>query len=137
MPTPRESRASLFRQAFDLDIAQETQRPVVRLCHLILTEGMLTDASAIRLQVLDGDNGGVEYEVAGSWRMVMQIPIQAFRSVINRLKVMAALDISRRPSQVGEVHVRLKGTVRILPIRIELNGEQDTAMLTVSGGGAA
>jgi type II secretory ATPase GspE/PulE/Tfp pilus assembly ATPase PilB-like protein len=136
MPTPRESGAKLFRQEFDLDIGQETLPPVVRLCNLILTEGILTEANAIRLQRIDADKGGVEYESAGAWRMVMQMPIQAFGLAINRLKVMACLDISHQPSQVGEVHVRLKGARRILRIRTELKDGHETAMLIVSSASA-
>jgi len=133
MPTPRESGARLFRRVFDLDAGQEAPHATVQLCHLILAEGLRNEAGTIRLQAIDADKGGVEYEVAGTWRMVMQIPIQAFGPVINRLKVMAALDISRQPSQAGEVHVRLEGAVHILPIRVELRGEHEAATLTVPG----
>lgn len=133
LPTPRESGAQLFRREFDLDGAQEALPPVVRLCHLILAEGIISGASAIRLQAIDGDRGGVEYESAGSWRMVMQIPIQALGPAINRLKVMASLDISRQPSQVGEVHVRLRGAAHILRIQTELKDSNEVATLGIAG----
>ncbi len=122
MPTPRESGANLYRREYDLDAPQGSQRPVVRLCDVALTEGILNGADAIRFQVVDKDRGGVEYEIGGAWRQVMQVPLPAFAPLINRLKLMAALDIARRPSQDGELHVRFKGLPHRFAIHVEQSG---------------
>ncbi len=89
------------------------------LCNAILANALLSGSQAIRLVPVDSGPGGVEYERDGQWQPAIQIPVKAIGQVINRFKVMAALDIARMPVQDGELHVRLKGTRRVRKIRCE------------------
>lgn len=125
-PTPgRRSVADLFRRVFDLEgragvpTGEFGQRPVVRLCNLILVEAFMNQAKEVKLSECDPTAGSVEYLIGEEWRPVMRIPIQAHRLIINRLKVMAGLDIAKVPDQEGELHVRFQGVTRILAIRIQ------------------
>ena len=130
MPTPRESGANLFRQEYDLDASPGGERPVVRLCNLAIAEGLANGARAIRFQVIDDVTGGVDYEIDGAWRQVMKVPIAALGPLVNRVKVMAAMDISRQAAQDGELHVRSKGLLHRFTVRTENTGmAADTVML--------
>lgn len=123
-PSPRESGANLFRQVYDLggdpaSAAGPNQRPVPRLCSLVLTEGFANQAREIRLDESEAAAGGVEFLIGEEWRQVMKVPVQAHRHMVNRFKVMANLDIGRVPEQLGQIHVRLNGALHILGITIQ------------------
>ena len=130
MPTPRESGANLFRREFDLEETTRAGSPTVKLCHLMLAEGIEHGATSIRVRPCDDNSCGVDYEIGGAWRQVMKIPLPAFGPLVNRLKVMAALDISRQPSQRGEVHVRYKGALRVFRIETEVQGQHENVLLS-------
>ena len=119
MRTPRESGSELFRREYDLDEVAR-MRPVLRLTNLILAEAIAQGAAGIRLQSREADTGAVEYSLQGEWRQVMRIPIKAFGPLLNRFRVMAALDIAKVPRQEGEVHVRTKGSPYRFSIRSEV-----------------
>lgn len=107
-------------------------RPVVRLCNLILAEGLLNKSTKIRLAEYEPEAGSVEYFIGDEWKTVMKVPVMAHRPLINRLKVMAALDISRVPEQRGEVHVNYEGSVRKLSITVQaLPTGSDVATLEI------
>jgi len=131
MTSPRESGASLFRHEYDLQRPQESERPVPRLCNLILTDALQSQSGGIRLVPIDAESGGVEYEREGQWQPVMQLPVQVFGAVINRFKVMAALGIGRVPVQEGELHVRLNGPRRVLKIRSEATKALERLTITL------
>jgi type II secretory ATPase GspE/PulE/Tfp pilus assembly ATPase PilB-like protein len=101
----------LFTRVFDLDDDKKgpaSVRPVVRLVNLIIEEGLRSKAEQISLKG-ESEGVGVHYLITGEWRRVMVIPAAAGGPMANRLKVMANLDISRRPTQHGVIHVRLDG----------------------------
>ena|SRR5690348_4558777 len=90
-----------------------SQRPVVKLVDLIISEGIVSGASAIRLS-LEPQGCVVSYEVNGAWRQQMKIPSAAGQPVFNRIRVMALLDRTSVPRpHAGEIHV-LVNDVRYL-----------------------
>lgn len=98
----------------DLDeirIAAEeaSQRPVVRLVDLILSEGILSRASDIHVEPEEG-GVAVRYRIDGVLRQVMKIPRAAGLPVISRLKIIASLDIADRlRPQDGRARVAVNG----------------------------
>ena len=133
MPTPGDSAARLFRKEYviDDDGASGDDRPVSRLAALVIAEGFRSRARAVRL-IGEVETGSVEYDIDGEWRRMMKLPGPAFLPLVNRLKIMAVLDISRRPSQSGEIHVRFGGALRVLSIQTESSpAGQETVLLTL------
>ena len=89
--------------------SQASVRPVVKLCDLIIAEGLLNGASAIQLRMTP-EGCAVRYEIRGNWRDQMKIPTAAGRPVINRLRVMAALDRTSVPRpHAGEMRCLVNG----------------------------
>ncbi len=90
--------------------AQEaSQRPVVRLVDLILSEGILSRASDIHVEPEEG-GVAVRYRIDGVLRQVMKIPRAAGLPVISRLKIIASLDIADRlRPQDGRARVAVNG----------------------------
>jgi type II secretory ATPase GspE/PulE/Tfp pilus assembly ATPase PilB-like protein len=86
---------------------------------MLLADALQCQAHAIRLIPSDSPHGRVEYDIASGWQLVAEIPDQPFGALINRLKVMAALDIGRVPVQKGELHIRASGARHILKICVE------------------
>jgi type II secretory ATPase GspE/PulE/Tfp pilus assembly ATPase PilB-like protein len=106
---------------------------VSKLCDLILTEALLNKATEVRLAEYEADRGTVEYQINGDWQRVMAVPIQAHRALVNRLRVMAGLDASRKPLQRGTLHVAYDGHMLTLPITVEaLTSGADMASITIS-----
>ncbi len=81
----------------DLVISEEeaSQRPVVRMVDLILSEGILSRASDIHIEPEEG-GVAVRYRIDGVLRRVMKIPRAAGVPLISRLKIIASLDIADR-----------------------------------------
>lgn len=129
----RRSAASLFLKVHDLDpVAAEAQGPATRLCHLMLSESLLTGCDELRVLAPEEGRAKVQMHRAGTWVEVMALPAQAQVPVINRLKVMANLDIARHPVQEGTLKVRLQGEARSLAITVRLRGDFEEASLELS-----
>lgn len=79
------------------------QAPVVRLVNLMLAECITSSATSLKLDTA----GDVTFEITGEWKPVMKLPPGAQATAVNRLKIMAQLDISRRPSQQGSMMLKL------------------------------
>ena len=118
-PKRRESVAALFRQEYVLGQFGADATPVVRLCDLLLSDSLASRASTVRVALDAEGHGIVEYEIAGVWRQVMNVPGEATIQMINRLKVMAVLDIAHLPVQEGELHLRSEGDPVVMKIRTE------------------
>ncbi len=130
----RESVAALFRQEYVLGQFGADATPVVRLCDLLLTDSLITRASAVRVALNAEGHGIVEYEIAGAWRQVMKVPGEATIRMINRLKVMAVLDIAHLPLQEGELHLRYEGAPVVMKIRTETTeGPFERVLIQVPG----
>ena len=85
------------QEAEDLKISAEeaSQRPVVRLVDLILSEGITARSSDIHIEPEEG-GVAVRYRIDGVLRQVMKIPRAAGLPLISRIKIMSGLDIADR-----------------------------------------
>jgi type II secretory ATPase GspE/PulE/Tfp pilus assembly ATPase PilB-like protein/CheY-like chemotaxis protein len=95
----------------ELTISEEeaSQRPVVRLVDLIISEGILSRASDIHIEPEEG-GVAVRYRIDGVLRQVMKIPRQAGLPLISRIKIMSSLDIADRlRPQDGRARVAVGG----------------------------
>jgi type II secretory ATPase GspE/PulE/Tfp pilus assembly ATPase PilB-like protein/CheY-like chemotaxis protein len=98
-------------QPEELTVSEEeaSQRPVVRLVDLIISEGILSRASDIHIEPEEG-GVAVRYRIDGVLRQVMKIPRQAGLPLISRIKIMSALDIADRlRPQDGRARVAVNG----------------------------
>src|SRR5207245_2095332 len=88
---------------------QASQRPVVRLVDLIISEGILARSSDIHIEPEEG-GVAVRYRIDGVLRQGMKIPRQAGWPLISRIKIMSALDIADRlRPQDGRARVAVNG----------------------------
>ncbi len=85
------------QEAEEINISAEeaSQRPVVRLVDLIISEGILSRASDIHIEPEEG-GVAVRYRIDGVLRQVMKIPRAAGLPLISRIKIMSSLDIADR-----------------------------------------
>ena len=97
--------------ADDLSISAEeaSQRPVVRLVDLILSEGINSRASDVHIEPEEG-GVAVRYRIDGVLRQVMKIPRAAGLPLISRIKIISGLDIADRlRPQDGRARVAVNG----------------------------
>jgi len=97
--------------AEDLRISAEeaTQRPVVRLVDLILSEGILSRASDIHIEPEEG-GVAVRYRIDGVLRQVMKVPRAAGLPLVSRIKIISSMDIADRlRPQDGRARVGVNG----------------------------
>jgi type II secretory ATPase GspE/PulE/Tfp pilus assembly ATPase PilB-like protein/CheY-like chemotaxis protein len=88
---------------------QASQRPVVRLVDLILSEGVLSRASDIHIEPEEG-GVAVRYRIDGVLRQIMKIPRAAGLPLISRMKIISDLDIADRlRPQDGRARVAVNG----------------------------
>ena len=89
--------------------ADASQKPVVRLVDMIISEGILSRASDIHVEPEEG-GVAVRYRIDGVLRQVMKIPRQAGLPLISRIKIMSSLDIADRlRPQDGRARVAVGG----------------------------
>jgi type II secretory ATPase GspE/PulE/Tfp pilus assembly ATPase PilB-like protein/CheY-like chemotaxis protein len=89
--------------------ADASQKPVVRLVDMIISEGILSRASDIHVEPEEG-GVAVRYRIDGVLRQVMKIPRQAGLPMISRIKIMSSLDIADRlRPQDGRARVAVNG----------------------------
>src|SRR5947199_418484 len=88
---------------------QASQRPIVRLVDLIISEAILARSSDIHIEPEEG-GVAVRYRIDGVLRQQMKIPRQAGLPLISRIKIMSALDIADRlRPQDGRARVAVNG----------------------------
>jgi type II secretory ATPase GspE/PulE/Tfp pilus assembly ATPase PilB-like protein/CheY-like chemotaxis protein len=88
---------------------EASQRPVVRLVDLILSEGILSRASDIHIEPEEG-GFGVRYRIDGVLRQVMKVPRAAGFPLVSRIKIISSLDIAdRMRPQDGRARVAVNG----------------------------
>ena len=106
-------------EAEDLKISAEeaSQRPVVRLVDLILSEGISARSSDIHIEPEEG-GVAVRYRIDGVLRQVMKIPRAAGLPLISRIKIISGLDIADRlRPQDGRARVAVNG----LPVDLRVS----------------
>src|SRR3989441_4976839 len=99
------------QEAEELVVSEEeaSQRPVVRLVDLIISEGILSRSSDIHIEPEEG-GVAVRYRIDGVLRQVMKIPRAAGLPLISRIKIMSSLDIADRlRPQDGRARVSVNG----------------------------
>lgn len=112
LPTPP------FDRVHDVD-AEQPGRPVVRLLNLIVSECVLSGSERIRLGPEPDDKGmPIRFGRGDDWRHVMTVPLPAHAQLVNRVKVMANLDITRHVTQRGELHIRLREVERVFHVLV-------------------
>src|SRR5467141_920155 len=88
---------------------QASQRPIVRLVDLIISEAILARSSDIHIEPEEG-GVAVRYRIDGVLRQQMKIPRQAGLPLIARIKIMSSLDIADRlRPQDGRARVAVNG----------------------------
>jgi len=94
---------------FQVSAEEASQRPVVRLVDLILSEGILSRASDIHVEPEEG-GFAVRYRIDGVLRQVMKVPRAAGFPLISRVKIISSLDIADRlRPQDGRARVAVNG----------------------------
>ncbi|HXY68801.1 MAG TPA: ATPase, T2SS/T4P/T4SS family [Gemmatimonadales bacterium] len=94
---------------FAVSAEEASQRPVVRLVDLILSEGILSRASDIHIEPEEG-GFAVRYRIDGVLRQVMKVPRAAGFPLISRIKIISSLDIADRlRPQDGRARVAVNG----------------------------
>ncbi|HXE56783.1 MAG TPA: type II/IV secretion system protein [Gemmatimonadales bacterium] len=89
---------------------EASQRPVVRLVDLILSDGIQSRASDIHIEPAE-KSIIVRYRIDGVLRQVMKIPRAAGLPLISRIKIMSGLDIADRlRPQDGRARVAVNGS---------------------------
>ncbi len=99
------------QEADELVVSAEeaSQRPIVRLVDLILSEGILSRASDIHIESEEGGIA-VRYRIDGVLRQVMKVPRAAGLPLISRIKIISSLDIADRlRPQDGRARVAVNG----------------------------
>jgi type II secretory ATPase GspE/PulE/Tfp pilus assembly ATPase PilB-like protein len=127
----RRSAAALFLKVHDLtvDDAAAAQRPVPRLCDLMISEALLTNSDRLRVCAATAQGAPVQFQRDGHWVDVMRFPAGVQVPVINRLKVMANLDVAKHPVQEGMLKVRFQGEELSVGITVRLQEESEEAIL--------
>jgi len=96
-------------EELNISEAEASERPVVRLVDLIISEGILSRSSDIHIEPEEG-GVAVRYRIDGVLRQVMKIPRQAGLPLISRIKIMSSLDIAdRMRPQDGRARVAVNG----------------------------
>jgi len=96
-------------EELNISEADASQKPVVRLVDMIISEGILSRASDIHVEPEEG-GVAVRCRIDGVLRQVMKIPRQAGLPLISRIKIMSSLDIADRlRPQDGRARVAVNG----------------------------
>jgi type II secretory ATPase GspE/PulE/Tfp pilus assembly ATPase PilB-like protein/CheY-like chemotaxis protein len=108
---PAVTQLSEEEELGDLRASEDeaSQRPVVRLVDMMLSDGILSRASDIHVE--PGEAGvAVRYRIDGVLRQVMNVPRSAGAPLISRIKIMSGLDIADRlRPQDGRARVAIAG----------------------------
>src|SRR6266513_842197 len=100
---------NVLPEELNVSEADASQKPVVRLVDMIISEGILSRASDIHVEPEEG-GVAVRYRIDGVLRQVMKIPRQAGLPLISRIKIMSSLDIADRlRPQDGRARVAVNG----------------------------
>ena len=94
---------------FTVSAEEASQRPIIRLVDMMLADGVVSRASDIHVEPIDG-GVAVRYRIDGVLRQVMKIPRNAGIPLISRIKIMSGLDIADRlRPQDGRARVSVNG----------------------------
>jgi len=88
---------------------EASQRPIIRLVDMMLADGVVSRASDIHVESIEG-GVAVRYRIDGVLRQVMKVPRNAGLPLISRIKIMSGLDIADRlRPQDGRARISVNG----------------------------
>jgi type IV pilus assembly protein PilB len=88
---------------------EASQRPIIRLVDMMLADGVVSRASDIHVEPIEG-GVVVRYRIDGVLRQVMKVPRNAGLPLISRIKIMSGMDIADRlRPQDGRARVSVNG----------------------------
>ncbi len=90
---PEETIEESLAQALSLDVVKEETAPLVRLVDSLMAQGIKDRATDIHLEV-DESVGRVRYRIDGILQTAFILPKKIYRPVVNRIKIVASLDIT-------------------------------------------
>ncbi len=94
---------------FSASAEEASQRPIIRLVDMMLADGVVSRASDIHVEPIEG-GVVVRYRIDGVLRQVMKVPRNAGLPLISRIKIMSGLDIADRlRPQDGRARVSVNG----------------------------
>ncbi|MBU0633644.1 MAG: GspE/PulE family protein, partial [Candidatus Omnitrophica bacterium] len=104
-----------------IEVAKDTQIPVMRLVNIMFGDAVKSRASDIHIEPQEG-NFRVRYRIDGELRDIMKLPFTLQPALVNRIKVLANLDIAeKRKTQDGRMKASINGKkidirVSIIPV---------------------
>ncbi len=99
---------SLTARRTDAEAAEAQRGPVVQLVNCVLLEAIRQRASDIHLDPTEQGHGRARLRIDGVLRDTDAIPKDAFAKLVNRLKIMSALDLAeRRVPQTGRISLTI------------------------------
>jgi type II secretory ATPase GspE/PulE/Tfp pilus assembly ATPase PilB-like protein len=128
----RRSAADLFLKVHDLDqaaAADTASPPIVRLCNSMLAESLRAGGDQLRVLPPTAEGASIQLLRGDAWIDIMRVPAAVQVPLINRLKVMANLDIARQPLQQGVLKVLTQGEELTLGVEVRLRGDGEEALL--------
>jgi type IV pilus assembly protein PilB len=98
------------------DLATAEEAPVIRLCNLIMTQGLRDRASDVHIEPQDG-RVRVRFRVDGALHDVITLPAAIGPGLVSRIKILAGMNIvERRRPQDGQLTAELEG--RSVDVRV-------------------
>ncbi len=109
MGTDSEVTAVVEEDEEEVSAEEAAQRPIIRLVDTMLADGVMSRASDIHVEPVEG-GVVVRYRIDGVLRQVMKIPRAAGIPLISRIKIMGGMDIADRlRPQDGRARVAVNG----------------------------
>ena len=124
----RHSAVTLFLKILDLN-PKLASRSVVRLCALMLTDALHGGWEEVRVRAPGPKGASILYARAGGSVTVMRVPTAAQTLFVNRLKVIAKLDLGRPAVQEGSFNPRLQGQPSAITVTVRRAGDAEEASL--------
>ncbi len=107
-----------FTSSGAVQLIEDSDAPVVRLCTLIITDAVKARASDIHVEVQESEVI-VRYRVDGDLQNVMRIPAALHPFIVSRLKILSELDIAEtRKPQDGRSKILVYG--RKIDLRVSV-----------------
>jgi len=120
---------------YDIDDTEPTERPHVRLCHLILRESIQAGVTTVAVTTPPGGVPTARALRDGSWTPFMAFPAMVYDMLVRHFKHMAGV-APDEPEAEGTILVRLPGrdaSVRLRVRRTDQGADDLTLELPPAG----
>src|SRR5919199_1781731 len=95
-------------ESADLEVLEDEEAPVVKLCNLILTDAIKRGASDIHVEPYEKEFR-VRFRIDGILYEIMNPPLKLRDAMTSRMKILSKLDISeKRLPQDGRIKLKMK-----------------------------